>query len=191
MSKQLGFRRFLSNIKLTQFYGIELDDFAHETAKLSLWLAEHQMNLAFKEVFGETRPTLPLQDGGNIICGNATRLDWEEVCPKDEGDEIYILGNPPYLGARNQSKEQKKDVRAVLDNIRGVNSLDYISCWFFKAANYLSLTDHQCGFVTTNSICQGEQVGLFWPHILLKGFPESYTTFANHYETRSRKSMIL
>ncbi|MCP4118790.1 MAG: class I SAM-dependent DNA methyltransferase [Desulfobacteraceae bacterium] len=160
---------FFSNIKLTQFYGIELDDFAHETAKLSLWLTEHQMNLAFKEVFGQTRPTLPLQDGGNIVCGNATRLDWKNVCPQKKGYEIYIIGNPPYLGARNQNKEQKNDVRAVLGKIKGVNSLDYISCWFFKAANYLSLTKHQCGFVTTNSICQGEQVALFWPYILQKG----------------------
>ena len=74
---------FRSNLQLTQFYGIELDDFAHETAKLSLWLAEHQMNLEFKKVFGATRPTLPLQDGGNIVCGNATIEDWEEVCPKE------------------------------------------------------------------------------------------------------------
>ena len=93
------------------------------------------MNLAFKEVFGASRPTLPLQDGGNIVCGNATRLDWEEFCPKDDGAEIYVLGNPPYLGARNQNKGQKADVRRVLAGVKGVNSLDYISCWFYKAEN--------------------------------------------------------
>ena len=154
-----------SGIQLTQFYGIELDDFAHETAKLSLWLAEHQMNLAFKAVFGTAKPTLPLQDGGHIICGNATRENWEDVCPKDEGVEIYIMGNPPYLGARNQSKEQKDDVRTVLKGIKGVNSLDYIACWFLKSARYISHTTNECAFVTTNSICQGEQVSLFWPHV--------------------------
>ena len=106
--------KFMSNIKLTQFYGIEIDDFAQETAKLSLWLAEHQMNMVFKEVFGESNPTLPLQDGGNIVCGNATRLDWEEVCPKEKGAEIYILGNPPYLGARMQNADQKADLAIVL-----------------------------------------------------------------------------
>ena len=161
--------RAWSNIKLTQFYGIEIDDFGQETAKLSLWLAEHQMNMAFKEVFGESKPTLPLTDGGNIVCGNATRIDWQEVCPKEEGADIYILGNPPYLGARNQSKEQKNDVRSVVKNIKGVNSLDYISCWFYKAAYYIFETKNRCGFVTTNSICQGEQVGIFWPHIFNKG----------------------
>ena len=72
----------MPSIKLNQFYGIELDDFAHEVAILSLWLAEHQMNQEFKKLFFETVPTLPIKDGGNIVCGNATRLDWEEVCPK-------------------------------------------------------------------------------------------------------------
>ena len=71
---------------------------------------EHQMNLEFKSVFGATRPTLPLQEGGNIVCGNATREDWEEVCPKDEGNEVYILGNPPYLGGKFQTKDQKRDL---------------------------------------------------------------------------------
>ncbi len=89
----------LSGIHLSQFYGIEIDDFAHEIAKLALWLAEHQMNVEFKKKFGRTNPTLPLQEAGQIVQGNACRLDWEEVCPKKEGDEIYILGNPPYLGS--------------------------------------------------------------------------------------------
>ena len=157
-----------SGIRLTQFYGIELDDFAHETAKLSLWLAEHQMNMAFREVFGDAKPTLPLQSGGNIVCGNATRLNWETVCPKDPAHETYILGNPPYVGARNQSKNQKEDMHWVFGKINGVNSLDYIACWLFKATIYLKDSSCKCAFVCTNSICQGEQVGLFWPHILSK-----------------------
>ncbi len=158
---------FRSNIQLTQFYGIELDDFAHETAKLSLWLAEHQMNLEFKSVFGATRPTLPLQEGGNIVCGNATREDWEEVCPKEKSDEIYILGNPPYLGARNQGSAQKDDVKKVLGNVSGYNNLDYIACWFHRAADLIR-NGHSEGaaFVSTNSLCQGNQVALLWPHIL-------------------------
>ncbi|MBU0485083.1 MAG: N-6 DNA methylase [Proteobacteria bacterium] len=158
--------RAWSNIKLTQFYGIEIDDFAQETAKLSLWLAEHQMNMAFKEVFGESKPTLPLQDGGNIVCGNATRLDWEEVCPKEEGTEIYILGNPPYLGARNQSKEQKKDMSSVFDGHQDYKDSDYVCCWFLKGAEYIHGKNASLGFVATNSICQGEQVGYLWPRVL-------------------------
>ncbi len=162
--KQLKLR-MMSGIKLRQFYGIELDDFAHETAKLSLWLAEHQMNLAFKEVFGDCRPTLPLQDGGNIVCGNATRLDWEEVCPKDEGAEIYILGNPPYLGSSMQSKEQKADKDYVFEGIKGYKNLDYIACWFLIGSKYSLNSSVQLAFVSTNSICQGEQVAMLWPHI--------------------------
>ncbi len=106
LSKEKTFQ--FSEIKLTQFYGIELDDFAHEVAMLSLWLAEHQMNLEFYKAFGRTSPSLPLQNGGNIVHGNATRINWEEVCPEEDGDEIYILGNPPYLGSSMQNKEQKK-----------------------------------------------------------------------------------
>lgn len=156
---------FMSNIKLTQFYGIELDDFAQETAKLSLWLAEHQMNMAFKEVFGECKPTLPLQDGGNIVCGNATRIDWQELCPKEEGAEIYILGNPPYLGSGQQSKEQKKDMAKVFEGIKGYKHLDYIGCWFLLGSKYIHDNSAKFAFVSTNSICQGQQVAMLWPHI--------------------------
>jgi len=160
--------RFAGNIRLSQFYGIELDDFAHETARLSLWLAEHQMNLAFKKVFGKTRPTLPLQDGGNIVCGNATRLDWEEVCPKDAGVEIYILGNPPYIGYSNRSREQKDDMEDIFSSVGKVKRLDYIGCWFKKATDYIENANAKYSFVATNSICQGEQVSLLWPYIFSK-----------------------
>lgn len=158
----------MSGLRLTQFYGIEIDDFAHETAKLSLWLAEHQMNLEFKEVFGAAKPTLPLQDGGHIVCGNATRLDWEGVCPKDKDAEIYILGNPPYLGARNQNKNQKSDMSIVAGHIKGHKNLDYIACWFIKASQYIAQTELKYAFVSTNSISQGTQVSMLWPHILIE-----------------------
>ena len=156
----------LSGIKLSQFYGIELDDFAHEIAKLSLWLAEHQMNVQFFKKFGRTSPPLPLKDAGNIIHGNACRVDWETVCPKNENDEIYILGNPPYLGARMQKEQQKKDIQEVFKNISKVKKIDYISCWFIKATQFIKHSSYGYSFVSTNSICQGEQVGLLWPHIL-------------------------
>ena len=157
-----------SEIKLTQFYGIELDDFAHEVALLSLWLAEHQMNLEFYKAFGRTSPSLPLQDGGNIVHGNATRLNWEEVCPKNEGDEIYVLGNPPYLGARYQEQNHRQDLDFVLKKIKGYKRLDYIAIWFFKGAEYIKNVDAKVAFVSTNSICQGEQVVTFWHHIFKK-----------------------
>jgi hypothetical protein len=156
---------FSSNIKLTQFYGIEIDDFAHETAKLSLWLAQHQMNLAFQEVFNVNRPTLPLKAGGNIVCGNATRMDWEEVCPKAEDSEVYILGNPPYLGSRYQKKFHKDDISVACSVLEKYKKVDYITCWFIKASSYIENSDYSFAFVSTNSICQGEQVELIWPYI--------------------------
>lgn len=177
----------MSQIQLNQFYGIEIDDFACEIATLSLWLAEHQMNKKFKDLFGDCKPPLPLSRSGNIVCGNATRLDWEQVCPKGikgitkkqmeqmtkkqlarltkreivgKKHEIYILGNPPYLGAKLQNMEQKEDLIKLLPNNK---NLDYISCWFYKAAEYLNNSEFvKCAFVSTNSICQGEQVYNLW-----------------------------
>lgn len=104
---------YYSGIRLSQFYGIEIDDFAHEVAVLSLWLAEHQMNMAFKAKFGYAEAALPLRDSGNIACGNALRLDWEDVCPPVDVSgnlhEVFICGNPPFLGKHNQSKEQRQE----------------------------------------------------------------------------------
>lgn len=153
-----------SGIQLSQFYGIEIDDFAGEIAKLALWLAEHQMNVEFFKEFGRTNPTLPLKEAGKIVQGNATRLDWEVVCPKTKDSEIYILGNPPYLGSRNQNKEQKEDMKAVF--LRDYKSLDYIACWFYLGANYIRGINSKCAFVSTNSVSQGEQVSLTWQRVL-------------------------
>ena len=164
--KELGGFAF-SGIHLNNFYGIELDDFAHEIAKLSLWLAEHQTNVEFFNEFGRTNPTLPLQEAGQIVCGNACRLDWEKVCPKKDGDEIYIMGNPPYIGFLQQNKEQKKDMDTVFKNLSNLKKMDYISCWFFKGAEYINDYNIELAFVSTNSIVQGEQVGLFWPNLLI------------------------
>ena len=158
-----------TEVKLSQFYGIELDDFAHEMAILSLWLAEHQMNKEFVDElqgFGKAKPILPLKEAGHITQGNATRLNWEDTCPKNSTDEIYILGNPPYLGSKNQDTNQRKEVQIVLGG--GSKILDYISCWFKKGADYIKVINSKVAFVTTNSICQGEQVSALWPSILSK-----------------------
>lgn len=160
-----------SEIKLTQFYGIEIDDFAHEIAMLSLWLAEHQMNKYFEQELemGKALPILPLKTAGQVVRENATRVDWEDVCPKKEDDEIYLLGNPPYLGARIQNKENKADLAYVFSGIKNYKNLDYISCWFLKGAQYIKDTNAQLAFVTTNSVSQGEQVSLLWPVIFELG----------------------
>ncbi|MBK8244828.1 MAG: class I SAM-dependent DNA methyltransferase [Saprospiraceae bacterium] len=163
--KAMGSLAF-SNISLGNFYGIELDDFAHEVAILSLWLAEHQMNQVFFKEFGRTKPALPLTETGNIVHGNATRLDWEIVCPKEKGDEIYILGNPPYLGGKLQSAQQKEDTKTVFAGFKKYNNLDYIACWFYLAKKYLD-DNIYVAFVSTNSICQGTQVNDIWPFLLV------------------------
>ena len=158
---------YFPQIQLTQFYGIEIKDFAHEMAILSLWLAEHQMNLYFDEKlegFGKSEPILPLKQAGNIVAGNAARKNWEEVCPKNEGDEIYIIGNPPYLGSRNQDAEQKSDMEFVFR--KDYKSLDYVSIWFYKGAKYIENCNAQLALVSTNSVCQGLLVALTWPRIL-------------------------
>lgn len=165
--KQLGILAF-PGINLSQFYGIEIDDFAHEIAKLSLYLAQHQMNIEFKQEFGKVNPTLPLKTGGNIICANATRIEWESVCKKETDDEIVILGNPPYIGSFLQSKEQKADLAFVCKDFRSYKDLDYIACWFIKGARFIENSQARFAFVTTNSICQGEQVILLWPFIFSK-----------------------
>lgn len=160
--------QFESKIQLTQFYGIEIDDFAHEIAKLSLWLAEHQMYLAFKAVFGECKRTLPLGDGGIIACENATQVDWESVCPIPDDIETYVLGNPPYLGYSERNANQKRDMDSVFEGHGKVKRLDYVGCWFKKAADYIHGKNAKSAFVSTNSICQGEQVSLIWPYIFSK-----------------------
>ena len=160
----------LPSISLDQFYGIELDDYACDTAKLSLWLAEHQMNVKFREEFQIQPDSLPLKKSGNIVCGNACRLNWNVVCPHDPDDEVYIMGNPPYVGSSLQSGEQKEDMQIAISSVcEGYKKLDYIASWFIKAALYSKGFKSSYAFVTTNSISQGEQVALLWPHILSDG----------------------
>jgi len=154
-----------SNISLTQFHGIELDEFAHETATLSLWLAEHQMNKAFEGRFQTHVDALPLRRSGNIVHGNACRIDWNTVCPHTPEEEVYIMGNPPYLGSKIQDEKQKADMAFALSELTDNKTLDYIAAWFWKSAKFIHNQNIKCAFVTTNSICQGEQVSMLWPYI--------------------------
>ena len=160
---------YYSGIKLSQFYGIEIDDFACEIATLSLWLAEHQMNTEFKAKFGYAEPALPLRDGGNVVCGNSLRLDWEEVCPpvdeQGEEREVYICGNPPFLGTTERSAEQSADMKYVFSSFKSIGYLDIVAAWFWKGAQYIQGREAQCAFVSTSSICQGDQASLLWPPI--------------------------
>lgn len=165
IEKQGTLNNLFSMISISQFYGIEIDDFACETAILSLWLAEHQMNCKFTEEFGVVVNALPLKANSNVHHGNACCIDWNEVCPHTPEEEVFVMGNPPYLGARLQEKSHKEDMEYVFKGIKGFNNLDYIACWFFKGAKYIKGSKAQYAFVSTNSICQGEQVSLLWPEI--------------------------
>ena len=168
-----------SVISLSQFYGIELLDFPHEVAMLSLWLAEHQMNTKLNENFGVNTKALPLKNITQIVCGNACRLDWNAVCPHTPEEEVFIFGNPPYLGSRNQNKEQKEDMNIAFGDVQhGV--LDYICSWFYKAAHYCQNNiNTSFAFVSTNSITQGVQIPIMWEPIYALGLDImfAYTTF--------------
>lgn len=153
---------YLPSVTLDQFYGIEIDDFASHVAKLSLWIAEHQMNVELEKSFYKVRPTLPLQAVGDIRCANALRVDWNEICPINKEEEVYVFGNPPYLGSRNQEAAQKRDMELLFDDTNAYKKLDYIACWFVLAANYINNNNAKFAFVSTNSLFQGEQVPLLW-----------------------------
>lgn len=171
-----GFLTFIdgSCISLQQFYGIELLDFPHEVAMLSLWLAEHQMNKKMREDFGVNTNALPLHDINNIKCGNACRIDWNEICPHTKDEEVFVYGNPPYLGSALQTELQKKDMECVFNNETAWPNLDYIACWFFLGSKYIGETRVKCAFVSTKSICQGEQVDLLWTPIFNHGIKMNF-----------------
>ena len=158
-----------SVISLSQFYGIELLDFPHEVAMLSLWLAEHQMNTKLNENFGVNTKALPLKNITQIVCGNACRINWNEVCPHTPDEEVFIFGNPPYLGSSMQDEEQKADLEHVCGHFKNYKNLDYIANWFYLGTRYIQNSKAKCAFVSTNSICQGDSVALLWPNIFNKG----------------------
>lgn len=167
-----------SKISLNQFYGIELDDFAHEVARLSLWIAEYQMNLEAENEINLKSAFLPLRDAGNITQGNALRLDWNEILPHQSDDEIYLIGNPPYIGSKLQNKEQKEDLKGAIGEPFKYKLMDYIAGWFFKGVDFINSASSKLAFVTTNSIFQGEQVSYIWKELLTKSTIDfAYTSF--------------
>lgn len=204
-------------ININNFYGIEIDDFAHELAVLSLFLAKHQMNQEFTQQFGKPLSIIPLIDIPTIKHGNAARLDWQTVCPnKPHGldpveqlqmgleiddqppseqqrllteytyDEIYLVGNPPYKGARLQTPDQKSDFKAYFRDEEFSGNLDYISLWFIKGARYISGTKAQLAFVTTNSISQGEHVSIMFPKIYDEGVEIGFAYSAFKWQNSAR-----
>ncbi|MCS3494559.1 hypothetical protein M2368_003591 [Arthrobacter sp. JUb119] len=176
-----------SRINIESFYGIEIDDFAVEVAILSLWIAKHQMNAEFFEKFNLKIELIPLKEAGQIVQGNATRVDWNMVCPND-GGEIYLIGNPPYKGGKSQSKEMKADYPYVFGNYPYSKDLDYIALWFVKGAEYIKDSRAELAFVTTNSVSQGEHVGLMFPRIFSLGIEIGYAYTSFKWENNAKRN---
>ncbi len=148
-------------VSIGQFYGIEINDFAVTVAKTALWIAESQMLKETEEIVHMHMDFLPLTSYANIVEGNALRIDWEDVVPKEKLN--YIMGNPPFVGKKEQTKLQKAELIEIYGKgISGVGNMDYVTCWYVKAAEYMQNTSIRAAFVSTNSITQGEQPPVLW-----------------------------
>ena len=155
-------------IDVDQFYGIEIEEFPAQIAQVAMWLMDHQMNLRVSEHFGENVVRLPLKKSATIVHGNALRIDWNEVVPAAELD--YILGNPPFIGKKEQNTEQKADMSVVFKSVKGAGVLDFVTAWYVKAAELMQSNPAiRSAFVSTNSISQGEQVGVLWSELYRRG----------------------
>ncbi len=164
-------------VSIGQFYGIEINDFAVTVAKTALWIAESQMMQETEKLMQINLNFLPLKSYANIVEGNALRIDWESVVPKEKLN--YIMGNPPFVGARLMSTVQKDDVLSIFDGVKNNGNLDYVSCWYKKAANMMTGTEIRTALVSTNSITQGEQVAILWKNLFEHGvhIDFAYRTF--------------
>ena len=163
------------HVSLNQFHGIEINDFACRVAKTALWIAKLQADSDGLAL--ELEDPFPLHEVANIHCGNALRIDWNDVLPAEECN--YIIGNPPFRGARWQTTEQKTEIKTVFHNSKNCGNIDYVGGWYIKAAEYAGNNSCRCAFVSTNSICQGEQVANIWVPIYDLGFriDFAYDTF--------------
>ena len=153
-------------VSISQFYGIEINDFAVTVAKTALWIAESQMMHETENLLHLNLDFLPLKSYTNIIEGNALKLDWNEVVPKEELN--YIMGNPPFVGYYLQTENQKEELKEIYVNQDGAGKIDYVAGWYYKAAEYIYGTRCKCAFVSTNSITQGEQVAIIWKPLYKK-----------------------
>ncbi|WDJ04738.1 class I SAM-dependent DNA methyltransferase [Xanthomonas campestris] len=147
-------------VDVDQFYGIEIEEFPAQIAQVALWLMDHQMNLRVAEQFGEYFARLPLKKSPTIVHGNALRTDWNDVVPANQLS--YILGNPPFIGHHLQTAEQKTDMLAAIGDAKAAGVLDFVTAWYAKAVDMIAGTGIQVAYVSTNSITQGEQVGILW-----------------------------
>ena len=164
-------------VSISQFYGIEINDFAVTVAKTALWIAESQMMKQTEDIIHMNLDFLPLKTNANIIEDNALRIDWESIVPKNELK--YIMGNPPFVGARLMNDKQKQDLNKIFIGWKNAGNLDYVSCWYKKAADFMRSTSIRAALVSTNSVSQGESVANLWKPLFDKGvhFDFAHRTF--------------
>ncbi len=200
----------LINIDVDQFYGIEIEEFPAQIAQVALWLTDHQMNMKISEEFGAYFARIPLKATPHIVCGNALQIDWTAILPAENCS--FMLGNPPFLGKSNQSAAQKTDMQMVCGDIKNAGLLDFVSAWYVKAARYMhhnafpepvegiaspstgsgnGASEIKCAFVSTNSITQGEQVGVLWGWMLAQGIKIHFAhrTFSWNNEARGNAAV--
>ncbi len=181
--------KFMQKVSIEQFYGMELEEFPVDIARVSLFLMDHVMNLKCAEAFGQTYPTIPLKHSAAIVCANALTTDWESIVPPEKIN--FIFGNPPFVGGKKMSPLQRNDMLKVFGNIRLLNSLDFVTAWYKKSASFIDKTDIEVAFVSSNSICQGQSVAILWAnlqrHNIMINF--AHKTFKWHNESRSNASV--
>lgn len=173
-------------VSIGQFYGIEINDFAVTVAKTALWISESQMMKETEMIVNRQLEFFPLKSYANIVEGNALRIDWNDVVSKEKLS--YIMGNPPFVGGMMMSKEQKQDIVNVVGDIKGVGELDFVSGWYYKATEYIKGTNIEVAFVSTNSICQGQQAVTMWKPLFQKGIKIqfAYRTFVWDSEAQQK-----
>lgn len=176
----------ITRVSIEQFHGIELVEFPAEIARVGMWLMEHQMNMRLSIALGQYFRRLPLVGSAHIVCANALTLDWDKLVAPSE--DVIIIGNPPFVGKKEQSAQQKQDLARIWSRVKGGGILDYVTCWYAKAADFMQGTRARCTFVSTNSIAQGEQVGVLWHHLLERGVKIHFAhqTFAWTSEARGK-----
>lgn len=150
-------------VDVDQFYGIEIDEFASQIAQVALWLIDHQMNMRVSNEFGEYFVRLPLKKKPNIVHGNSLKVDWNEVVSNEKLS--FILGNPPFVGSSIMTDEQKEDMKPIIGVIKNSGSLDYVTAWYAKTADYIKYTKIKAALVSTNSIVQGDQAIILWKYL--------------------------
>ena len=177
-------------VDVDQFYGIEIEEFPAQIAQVALWLVDHQMNIKVSEEFGSYFVRIPLKHAATIVHGNALQLDWNAVLPAPTC--AYVLGNPPFVGKTYQNAEQKADMAAVMHDVNGAGVLDFVAAWYVKAARYMAAHPAiRAAFVSTNSITQGEQVGVLWGWLLAQGVKIHFAhrTFSWSNEARGKAAV--